>query len=90
MITVATIITPITTNIPTIPVAIYPRLLTKFEGSKEIFPNILLQTSLTEEIENHTACNNRGNLSRNVYADRVHEQEVLRVLFKTELVNDTA
>ena len=45
---------------------------------------------LTEEIENHTACDNGSDLTGNVNADRVHEQEVLGVFFKSHFVNDTS
>lgn len=45
---------------------------------------------LHEEVEDKTACDNRCNLTRYVYAYRVHEKEVLIVFSKSQLVNNTS
>ena len=44
---------------------------------------------LHKEIENKSARDYRGDLSRNVYTDRVHKKEVLRILFKSHLMYNT-
>ena len=64
----------------------------------EVFKNIhLFLLSLTDEVakgrseaEDKTARDNRCDLTRNVYSDRVHEQEVLRVFLKSHFMNNTS
>lgn len=64
----------------------------------EIFKNIhFFLLSLTEEVtegrreaEDKTARDNRRDLSRNVYAYRVHKKEVLRIFLKSHLMNYTS
>ena len=64
----------------------------------EIFKNIhLFLLSLTDEVakcrskaEDKTARDNRRDLSRNVYAYRVHKKEVLRIFLKSHLMNHTS
>ena len=51
---------------------------------------IFIPPFLTEEAEDKTARNNRRDLSRYVYTDGVHQQEVLRILGQTHLMHDTA
>lgn len=50
--------------------------------------NFLL--SLHEKVQYQTACNNGCDLTGYVYADRVHEKEVLRIFFKSHFMNDTS
>ena len=44
----------------------------------------------SREAEDKSACDNRRYLSRNVYADRMHQKEVLRIFLESHLVNDTS
>ena len=63
-----------------------------FKRSDKIFNikrhDILL--SLKHKAEYKSARDNGGDLTRYVYTDRVHKQEVLRVFLKSHLMNDTS
>ena len=49
----------------------------------------VLLLELHKEVEDETACDNRCDLTRYVYADRLHKKEVLGVFLKSHFVYDT-
>ena len=49
----------------------------------------LYKLASAQKIENHTACNDGGNLTGDIYAHSVHKQKVLLILLLSHFMNHT-